>query len=420
MRNATAGLFLAMMVLGGAQHAFAQMGMSNARSLAMGGAYLAAANGAEAPRWNPANLGLSHRPDFSMNVISMGVAVSNNSFSKRDYDLYNGAFLTPQMKADILDKIPSDGLRADVDSEVDALAFSWKNFALSFAAESAARMHLSRTFVDVALNGNQLDKVYDFSDSGGEGFAVSSIGVSYGKGLNVPRFEDFAVGATVKYVIGLAHVEVIDAYGVAGTTYDGVYGDARAQVRHSTGGHGFASDLGVAAKINSKLTVGLTIRNWFSSVKWDEEVKLQQYGVNTDSLTVEAIDKSSADSLIDDYDRERDGKSFSKRLPAELRVGGAYHTGKVLLTADYVQGLSNRPGVSTTPQLALGAEYWLIHFFPVRAGFAVGGREGLSTRVGFGLHFGNFEMSLAAGSWGAVLPRSAGGLGFAFSIQVGT
>jgi hypothetical protein len=401
------------------QTATAQMGMSNARSLGMGGAYLAVANGVEAARWNPANLGLHQRPTFSMNLISGGVAFANNSFSKKDYELYNGAFLTPQMKSDILNKIPDEGLRLDVDTEIDALAFSWKNFALAISAESAAGMHLSRTFVDIALNGNELDKEYDFSDSGGEAFAVSTVGLSYGRALYVPFFRDFAVGATMKYVIGVAHAEVLETYGVMGTTFDGAYGDARAKVREARGGSGFASDLGVAAMLNDKITVGLTLRNWLSSVKWKKDVKIREYGVTADSLTVEAIDESSADSLVDDYDRETDGGSFSKSLPAELRLGGAYRSGKLLLTGDYVQGFKNRPGVSTTPQFAFGAEYRLIGFLPLRAGFALGGRGGVSSGAGFGLRIGTFEMNFAAGSWGALLPRSAGGVGVAFGIKVG-
>jgi len=400
------------------QQLYAQMGVSNARSLSMGGAYLAVANGAEAPRWNPANLGLHDRPNFSMNLISFGAAFSNNSFSKNDYDLYNGAFLTPQMKSDILNKIPDEGLRFDVDSEIDALAFSWKNFALAISAESSAKMNLSRTFVDVALNGNQLDKVYDFSDSGGEAFAVSTIGLSYGRALYVPMFRDFAVGATFKYVIGLGHAEVIDAYGVMGTTYDGAYGDARAKVRHAAGGRGIAADFGAAAIVSDELTIGLTIRNLISSVKWNKEVKIQEYGVTADSLTVDSIDEFSADSLIDDYDRELDGDSFSKSLPAELRLGGAYRSGKVLLSADYVQGFKNRPGVSTKPQLALGAEFRLIGFLPLRAGIALGGSHGASSGAGFGLRIGTFEMNFAAGSWGAILPKSAGGIGVGFGIRI--
>lgn len=419
MKKIIVGLVCVAPFLMSMQIAFAQMGISNARSLAMGGAYLAVANGVEAPRWNPANLGLHSRPNFSMNLISVGAAFSNNSFSKEDYDLYNGAFLTQQMKTDILNKIPDEGLRLDVDSEVNALAFSWKNFALAISAESAAKMNLSRTFVDIALNGNELDKVYDFSDSGGEAYAVSTVGLSYGKALYVPLFQDFAVGATFKYVVGLAHAEVIDAYGVMGTTYDGAYGDARAKVRHATGGRGIAADFGVAAMMSDKLTVGLTIRNLISSVKWNKDVKIGEYGVNADSLTVESIDESSADSLIDDYDREFDGDSFSKSLPAELRLGGAYRSGRLLLTADYVQGFKNRPGVSTKPQLALGAELRLLSFLPLRAGIALGGSNGASSGAGFGLRLGTFEMNFAAGSWGSILPKSAGGIGVGFGIRVG-
>ncbi len=415
----TATILFAGIILCHAPTAFAQIETSNARSLAMGGAYTAVARGIEAAHWNPANLGLHDSPSFSMSLLSIGVAISNNSFSKKDYDLYNGAYLTPAMKTDILDKIPDDGFRANMDSKIDALGFSWRNWALAFSVESAATMHLSRAFADVALNGNPLDKTYDFSDSGGEGYAVSTIGVSYGRALDVLLFRDFAIGATMKYVIGVGHAQVVEAYGVAGTTYDGAYGDARARVRLAEGGRGFSSDLGIAAVVDNKWTLGLTLRNWPSTIRWNDYVEFREYAVTTDSLTIEAIDESSADSLVNDQENEIKGGVYSRDLPAELRLGAAYRSGKLLLTADYAQGFSRRPGVSSTPQLAIGAEYRVASALPVRAGVSVGGRYGFSAGVGFGLRSGTVEMNFALSGRGGIVARSMGGFGLAFGLRVG-
>jgi hypothetical protein len=412
-------ILFAEIILCYAPTAFAQIETSNARSLAMGGAYTAAARGIEAAYWNPANLGLRDNPSFSMSLLSIGAAISNNSFSKNDYDLYNGAYLTPPMKTDILGKIPDDGFRVNMDSEIEALGFSWRHWALSFSFESAAAIQLSRAFADVALNGNPLDKTFDFSDSGGEGFAVSIIGVSYGRALYVPLFRDFAIGATMKYVIGVGHAQVIEAYGVAGTTYDGAYGDARAKIRFAEGGRGIGSDLGIAAAVNDKWTLGLTLRNWLSTIRWNEHVEIREYAVATDSLTVEAIDESSADSLVNDRKNAIDGSAYSRDLPAELSLGAAYRSGKLLWTADYAQGFSRRPGVSSTPQLAMGAEYSVVHALPLRVGFSVGGHSGFSAGLGVGVRAGTFEINFAANSRGGILARSMGGFGLAFGMRVG-
>lgn len=419
MRKLLIGVTLTGICVGSWWPARGQMGMSNARSLALGGAYIALARGVEAPRWNPANLGLRDTPAFSMNLVAAGAAVFNNSFSKKDYELYNGAYLTPAMKSDILGKIPEEGLRLNVDSEVEALGLSWRRFALNVSAEAASRLRLSRQFIDVALNGNQLDRTYDFSDTGGEAFAISTIGLSYGQRVFMSFCRDFAIGATFKYVRGLGQAEVLHAYGKMNTTYDGVFGDARTQVRYAAGGSGFASDLGVAAVLSSKWAVGLAVRNWWSAVRWTREVTIAEYGVRLDSLTVEAVDGASVDSLVDDYSTETPGVPYSTRLPAELRLGCAYRSGKLLLAADYVQGFQNRPGVSSKPQVAAGVELRLLNFLPVRMGVSFGGSRGASSGVGFGLRLGTFEMQFAAASWGGILPRAAGGVGLALGMRVG-
>ena len=47
-------------------------GESHARSLGLAGCYTTLASGIEAPFWNPANLGFSQNPRFSLNFFSLG------------------------------------------------------------------------------------------------------------------------------------------------------------------------------------------------------------------------------------------------------------------------------------------------------------------------------------------------------------
>ena len=67
---------------------------SSARSAAMGGAYTGLAKGADAAKYNPANLGLKDYQNFSIDIASVGVNVSNNSFTLADYNKYTGAVLS--------------------------------------------------------------------------------------------------------------------------------------------------------------------------------------------------------------------------------------------------------------------------------------------------------------------------------------
>ena len=84
-------------------------GESHARSLGLAGCYTTLAYGIEAPFWNPANLGLPQNSRFSFNFFSLGTRLGNNSFSLKDYNYYNGKFLTLSDKNKILNSIPSNG-----------------------------------------------------------------------------------------------------------------------------------------------------------------------------------------------------------------------------------------------------------------------------------------------------------------------
>ena len=87
-------------------------GMTSGRSAAMGGAYLSLADGAEAARFNPANLGLVGYQVNTIEILGLGASIGNNSFSLNDYNTDTGAYLTNADKEYILNKIPDDGLTA--------------------------------------------------------------------------------------------------------------------------------------------------------------------------------------------------------------------------------------------------------------------------------------------------------------------
>lgn len=385
----------------------------------MGGAYVALARGIEAARWNPANLGLGDPHGFSFNLASIAAGGHNNAFGKADYDLYNGAYLTPRDKATLIQQVPDDGLKANVASEIDLLGFSVYRLALLAGVDVISDVHLSRSFFEIALNGNGLNRRYDFSSTGGAGMAVSTVGLALGVPIRQSRFDDFAVGATVKYVRGLAAAEVIEAVSNLETSFDGFIGEAHATVLTALGGNGYALDVGTAATVNNRLAVGLTLRNVISNVNWNRKVKEYTVGITTDSLTTEVLATTDADSLISDYSEEREAEAFQRRLPTVLHLGATYNWGRLILTGDFIQMLSNPLNMSATPELRFGMELRLLRFLPLRAGAGLGGQRGTSSAVGFGFDFGGLDLDFAAGTWGGFFPKQGRGLGAAFGIRAG-
>lgn len=404
--------------------AFCQTGLSNARSFGLGGAYTALASGVDAARWNPANLGLHQAPNFSIHFASFGAGVYNNAFSKGDYDLYNGAYLNAGRKTEILSRLPADGWRFNFAGETDLFGFSYRHCAVAVGLDFASDARLARDFLDLILNGNKLNRRYNFSGTGGGGLAMLSVGFSYGRSLRAPFLKDqlkkFSAGGTVKYLRGLASAEVVDATGSMITKLEGFFGDARATVRRSTGGNGLALDLGAAAMVNDRLSLGLSLRHALGFIHWRRNAKEYKYGVAADSLTAVEWASAGADSVIQHHAKTRDlAAGFTQRLPAAIHIGASYNQGRVLLSGELVQGFENRLNASTTPELRLGAEAHFLKYLLPRLGLSLGGNRSASSAIGVGLVAGSFQADVAVGTWGGILPFQSKGLGFAFGMSVG-
>ena len=390
----------------------AQTGESNARSVGMGGAYTALARGIEAPSWNPANLGLPGRHIYRLNLVSLGVGIHNNSFSKSFYERYNGQHLTEQDKQDILAAIPDYGLEGDVDAEIQAMGLNIGRFALTSSGISASNFIIPKDLADIALNGNEVGRQYDIDATNGEGWAVSSFAVSTAFRMNMPLFREFSVGASAKYLRGLAYGKVVEARTSVLTDIDGLHTSGRVVIDRSFGGNGYAIDLGVAGTLNDSWSMSLGFSNLFNHVNWSRETKRYTYAFNADSLTVQGISASNIDSIFVDSEETIDIDPFSSTLPAQLRFGLARTSKRLTFAVDYSQGFKKAPGVSTKPQLAFGSEVRLIHFLPLRTGFSVGGRNGFSSSAGFAFDFSEFSWDFAIASRGGMF--NSKGLTFAF------
>jgi hypothetical protein len=381
-----------------AGYALAQNGVSHARSVAMGGAYTAVARGVEAPNWNPANLGLSGERVYRLNLVSFGVGFRNNSFSKRHYDLYNGAYLSETDKQDILASIPEDGLQADVDTEVQAIGISFGRFAITAAGFGVTDFTLSKDLVDLALNGNDLDRTYSINATAGEGWGASSVALSLGLPIAMPGFHEFAIGVSAKYLRGWVYGNIIEATSDVLTDIDGLHADGQLVLDKSLGGSGFGLDLGAAASLTRTWSLGVSVGNVTSNINWNKDNKRHTYTFRADSVSVEKIDSSDIDSVFIHSDSEEDIAAFSTSLPTVLRVGIARNGRMFSIAADMVQGLKTGPGIATKPRFSVGAELRLIPILPLRAGFATGGDRGFSPAAGFALDFGLFSWDFAVAS----------------------
>jgi hypothetical protein len=123
-----------------------------------------------------------------------------------------------------------------------------------------------------------------------------------------------------------------------------------------------------------------------------------------------------------DYNQKIGEKSFSRSLPAVLRLGASYQVQpKLLVLGNWDQAFTSGFGSKTTPRISAGLEYHLVDWFPTRFGMSLGGR-GSSSSIGFAL--GPFTMShvqfklldLALVSRGGLVPGVSKGMAFAVEL----
>ncbi|MFQ5674429.1 MAG: DUF5723 family protein [bacterium] len=412
MMKFSSGLVLTVTALGLTSSLYSQSGISNARSVAMGSAYTAIARAVESPSWNPANLGLSGNNVYHFNLLSLGFGISNNSFSMKHYDLYNGKYLTVEDKQDILASIPAEGLIFDFGTEVQALGVAFGPLAITASGFAVSDFTLSKDVVDLILNGNEFKRSYNIGDTDGEAWGVSSVGLSLAFPLSRGPSHEFAVGATVKYLHGLAYGKVREATTTIKSDFDGLHTAGRVVIDRALGGNGFSIDAGAATRTGN-WTLSAGVANLSNYINWKNDTKRFTYQFQADSVTVESVADTDIDSVFIDSDETVDIDPFTTKLPTELRVGLARTTKRFTFGLDFTKAFRRAPGVSSKPKYSLGTELRPIHFLPLRAGVSFGGNRGFITSAGFALDFSIFSWDFAVASPGGF--SSSKGLAFAYN-----
>lgn len=389
-------------------------GLSSARSVAMGGAYLGLASGIDAARHNPANLGLTGYRHTSVEIAGVGANISNNSFTLDDYNTYSGAFLTADDKTYILSKIPEEGLKFSADAEVSALSISSGPFAFAVTGVGAVDVNLNKEIIDLILNGNIVADTISVTSTYSDAVAYATAGVTYGRPVMKIAGKELAVGATFKYVRGIAIERVVELSGMATTNILGFSGSGSMIAQTASGGKGYSIDIGAAIKLSENYTAGIAVENFLSSITWSKNPEEHGYLFNFDSLT---LDNASDTTLVTSEDYTIPISSFSTSIPSVMTIGVARTKGSLLWAVDYEQGFrSKAAGASTKPRLSAGAEYKPIGFLPLRAGYSIGGERGATFSLGTGLNFSPFYLDFATVVGSKLSSSSVKGMRLALSM----
>ncbi|UCF21157.1 MAG: hypothetical protein JSU87_07155 [Gemmatimonadota bacterium] len=416
------------LIAGATSEARSQLATPSARSSAVANSYTARARGYESPFWNPANLGLSDLPSWSVGVAGASTYFNNNSLSYGQItDLY-GEFLDDETKSKLLADIrsgdPDRMFEASADVNAAAAALSVWRFAFGVGSVGAGHLDVTPDAVELLLFGNAgedgVGKDFDLEGSNGEAWALSGAYVSYAQPFTIPALDylnvRFSVGATVRYAVAHGLIGLYDRGTIL--TADPLAVDVDAEVISSNdadAGRAWALDFGAAMEYDEDLVVGISLVNAFADINWNEEdfeVRLLTATANFDSTT--SNDTTLAFAELDPEDQTRILEYLEAAdVPKRLRLGGAYRVSpKFDLSADFVELFGGRLRTRWERTFSLGGEFRPVPPLPLRVGLATDFSH-FAYSGGLGIYMGPVHTDFSIGRWGV-----AGGDGVAAAISI--
>ncbi len=350
--------------------------VNNTNYLVLSGTSAVLSRGVDAILYNPANLAVDK--GFSLRIISPSVGIFNSSFSLSKYNyLSSGVLLDEAEKQKIMKSIPNTGFALLANTGIAGLEFSVGGFGFSARALGLAKVTIPKIFFDLALWGNELDRMYQFERIDEITFVSLSFTSSYGKMFRLDG-RSLAVGGGVRYLWGLYTAYISEASLHLLTSGSGINGDGFLQYRTANGGGGFAFDLGFCTEVSDVWKVGVSLININTGLQWSLNTKEGWLSIKIDSLnltnTKDAI--TTSDSSL--YNRG----PFKMPLPAYLIIAVEHDRGNLRYGIGYEQVINETPLALRKPQISLSLKYNFTTWFIPMAGIAIGGEEGFSISIG--------------------------------------
>ncbi len=421
---------------------FGSFGTTSAEMIGMGNS-AGRAFGTLAIGLNPAFLAYPRDTNsvITLQIPNVSAKALNTAMTMDDFNNY---FNYPEAK-DLSDAEKQDFLNAFSDTPElyfnagsRVFGISWMpsrnigSFAFTTTDYVAGSMSVPLTLIDLIINGNQVNRTYNFNDFNLNLWWIRTSTLSYARDLMTfdenSSLKSITGGISVKLVNGFAYAGIDEmntylhtgennvlegrVHYVAksafspdlGTKYEfdtQNYPDNTSYFMKSVA-TGLGLDLGLAADFNFGLTMGLSVTD-IGSISWG--ARTAQFEANGNIKIDDITDKNQQNDLEDFMkDSSYAIESFSTSLPTALRFDLAYDLtktveaipGNLTLCMSYNQGFNEMPGNSTTPRISAGAYWKTLPYIPVISTGFTNDRAG-NLRWAFGLGFSttNFDIMFA-------------------------
>jgi len=408
----------ALMLALSASAAISQLPNASPAATGLSGAYTARARGYDAVAWNPANLGMSGNPGFSLGLFAVSGASGLDPISLSDFAPYSGKVLPAAQREQWLQQVTAKGgENGTADGGVTMIGLSAGPIALQVASSVAGSSTLSPDGFQALMFGNagRTGSVETLNLGGSSvraaGFTTGA--ASYGLSLGNSRSgHGFALGITGKYIVGnfLAMAEDQGSNASANSVavnFPMIYSRPDSNI---VVGSGAGVDVGLAWSA-SRLSFGATVQNIFNSFAWDQTKLMSKAGTalfdgNTSSSDFDDQPYANAPAAL------RTSVTEDKFKPT-ISAGMAYAlSSSSTFSADFRQQMGDGIQFGPKTQAGAGIEVRTLPVLRLRGGASyVTGGYGVSG--GIGLALGSYELGV-----GGALRHVNGGQSPAITVNV--
>lgn len=430
----------------------------DARGLGLCNTYTVSSRGISAIGYNPANLGYTEDLTFSADIFDFKLTAFNNFMSLALFNKYftgdrdgNPFDLEQKMigseqthKEFLLSELSEDGFSfgLGVSVPIPLLNVSMGNYAFTSGIEYYMQNSLPLGLFEMVMEGNQLGRSFDLSLRQ-DLLMVTNFGFSFA----IP-FEQYNIGATIKYLAGIGFAGVDSSGGAFRTRPTGLESDGFYRYTRAIGGNGLAVDLGFNTRKINNWQFGFAINNVIGFINWGNDKNFiarnislfeaivpvrELLQISTDTTTfsastmytmeLESVNVTGAlansDSLFK-FDEENVPTPDSLRMnyPALFRLGGSYqYKNDFVVMADISAGLDDYYFADRSWRFGVAAEWIRFKMVPIRSGMAFGGPYGREASVGAGVHLIWFDADIALKLLGGMSFANAEGIELGMSFQ---
>jgi len=354
-------------------------------------------------------------PFISFSFAGRGAA-GMDPISLSDFAKYGGVTVPNAVLASWLSRVQAQGGQK-LDAEgAGSLAMSVGPFAFQLSTNAYERGKLSPDAVEVLLYGNAgftgTPRDMNFKGSRSESAVTTTAAASFGQSIDLglgPLTQHFAIGATVKYIVGNALLLGEDAGSQLVANPVGV--DVQFPIIQSDTsfnsmpqrGHGVGLDVGAAWEFGP-FAAGATIQNLINTFQWNvNEMYFRPGGAvfngsTTRTTSFDAISMGSVPDSLRARANALGAEVEGMRFTPSLNVGASMKVLPFLTAmADVRQNLGNGMHVAERTHVGAGAELRIIPFLPVRAGLSlISGGYVASAGAGLEVAFFHLNAGIAA------------------------